>query len=358
MTTTTVRPDELTAAELAGWRQMQLRDDSLTSPFLSPEFALAVGRRRPAARVAVLCDGSGPAAYFPFERRALGIGKPIGAGFCDCQGLVHRRGLDWDPVSLLADCGLRVWEFDHLVAGQTAFEANGVHRAASPVIDVGDGYQAYAARLGGHSAKLLHRVRGKGARLERETGPLRFVFDERDPAMLRTLAAWKTAQCLAKGRRDVFAQPGLLSVVRELADSRAEGCAGVLSVLYAGGRPVSMLYSLRARHLLSSWLPVYDAALARHSPGLLLYLHLLEAAAGLGLRRIDLGKGHDRYKESLKTGDVMVAQGRVERGTALPALRRWQVASLDRTKAVVSANPGLRRLALGAVGLVERRTAH
>lgn len=350
-----VRPDELTPDRCEAWRQLQLADDSLENPFLAPEFTLAVGRCRPAARVAVVSDRSGPAAFFPFERHRLGVGRPIGSGFCDCQGLVARRGREVDPAALLADCGLHVWEFDHLAAGQQAFENPGVHRADSPVVDLADGYAAYTARLGRSTAHLFHRVRTKGTRLQRDRGPLRFVFDDRDPGLLRTLVDWKTAQCRAKGRRDVFAQRGLLPVVHELARSRAAGCTGTLSVLYAGERPVSMLYSLRSRRLLSSWFPVYDPEFARYSPGLLLYLALLEAAEGEGLRRIDLGKGEDRYKESLKTGDVPVAEGRVERGRALPALRRGQVAAVERARSAVLRRPLLHRAALGAVGLVERR---
>ena len=53
---------------------------SLASPFLCPEFAVAVGRVRPDARVALLADGPDIVGFFPFQRRRLGVGVPIGAG--------------------------------------------------------------------------------------------------------------------------------------------------------------------------------------------------------------------------------------------------------------------------------------
>ena len=36
-------PDELSSAEIAAWHSMQRATPSLANPFLSPEFAVAVG---------------------------------------------------------------------------------------------------------------------------------------------------------------------------------------------------------------------------------------------------------------------------------------------------------------------------
>jgi CelD/BcsL family acetyltransferase involved in cellulose biosynthesis len=119
---TVIRPEELGAAEIAAWHSMQARSAPLANPFLSPEFAIAVGRVRPAARVAVLAEGQDITGFFPFERRSLGGGAPIAAGLTDCQGLIHAPGTEWQPRMLLRACGLSAWQFDHLVAGQGLFE--------------------------------------------------------------------------------------------------------------------------------------------------------------------------------------------------------------------------------------------
>jgi hypothetical protein len=119
MKITVVHPGELGQCELARWRSIQRATPSLANPLLSPEFTVAVGRLRSRAPVAVLFDGPEIVGFFPFERRALRYGVPIGAGHNDCQGLVHLADLDWDPLELLRACGLAVWEFDHLVDGET-----------------------------------------------------------------------------------------------------------------------------------------------------------------------------------------------------------------------------------------------
>jgi len=64
---------------------------------------------------------------------------------------------------------------------------------------------------------------------------------------------------------------------------------------------------------LCSWVPAYHAALAKYSPGVVLHLELAKAAAGEGIRRIDLGRGENPMKLGLKSGASPVAIGSVER---------------------------------------------
>ena len=94
-----IRPDELGPGDIAAWHTMQRSTASLANPFLCPEFAIAVSRVRPAARVAILSDGPSLLGFFPFERRRLGVGVPIAAELTDCQGLIHAPGAEWDARS-------------------------------------------------------------------------------------------------------------------------------------------------------------------------------------------------------------------------------------------------------------------
>jgi hypothetical protein len=125
---------------------MQWATPSLANPFLSPEFAIAVGRFRPDARVAILEDGQSLVGFFPFEKRRLGLGVPIGGRLSGCQGVVHVPGAEWDPRELLRGCGLAAWQFDNLITGQQPFEPYQAATRPSPVIDLADGFKAYYAK--------------------------------------------------------------------------------------------------------------------------------------------------------------------------------------------------------------------
>ena len=122
MRVSVVRPGELGLDDIASWRAMQAGTPSLASPFLSPEFTIAVGELRPGARVAVLSEGSAVVGFFPFERGRFGAGMPIATGLTDCQGLIHAAGLQWDARELVRACRLPAWRFDHLEASQRAFD--------------------------------------------------------------------------------------------------------------------------------------------------------------------------------------------------------------------------------------------
>jgi CelD/BcsL family acetyltransferase involved in cellulose biosynthesis len=336
-----VHPSELGPVELARWRQLH-DDPDLANPFLSPEFAVCVGRVRAGARVAVLQEGPEVVGFFPYERGPFRIGRPIGAGLSDCQGLVHAPGLDWDPRALLRGAGLDVWEFDHLLAGQRPFAP--YHRARRPsrVIDVGDGYDAWLADRRRACKGTITDLGRKQRKLEREEGPLRFLFDTPDPDLLDTLMRWKSAQYRRTGRSNRFARPATAQLVRDLLQTRAPGCAGTLSALYAGRRPVAIHLGLRSASTLACWFPTYDVALARYSPGLLLHLRMAEAAAAAGLRRLDLGKGDEEYKTVLGNRQHVVAEGSVERPSTVAVARRLQRAPGRCVTDFVLGRPALR----------------
>ena len=319
MVVSVYRSHELTPADRTAWTTLQsqasCRDwPQMANPFLSPEFTLAVGSRKRGVRVAVAREPSGePVAFFPYQRFPGGVGRAVGIGLSDCQGLVHRPGFQWHADELLSACGLALWEFDHLAAGQHPFERSATASFPSPVIDVAEGWDAYLAQLRKKSPSLTRTTLAKERRLKRQHTDVHYVHDERDPAALRTLMEWKSAQYLRTGLNDRFARPWITQLVQQLFHTRSEPFAGILSVLYADGRPVSAHFGLRTERVLAWWFPAYDPAFAKYSPGLILLMHLAEAAARDGIAYLDLGRGESRYKDSFKTGELSVSEGLVSR---------------------------------------------
>ncbi|MYS28495.1 GNAT family N-acetyltransferase [Streptomyces sp. SID7804] len=340
-----LRPEELGEGERERWRELRAAADAPRSPFMEPEFAVAVGRVRPRARVAVLYEGAEPAGFLPYERGPLGQGRAIGLGVSDCQGAVLGPGTAPETGGLLRACSVSSFAFDNLEAGQDLFVPHAAEEHATYVIDVEKGYETYESVLRTQSPKFLKTTLAKERRLDRRAGPVRFVFDERDPAALRALMEWKSAQYRRTGRQDRFAREWIARLVGRLAETRAPQCTGTLSVLYAGGRPVAAHFGLRSASVLACWFPAYDPEFAKYSPGLVLHLRMAEAAAAEGIGLLDLGRGPAEYKDALKTGELAVYEGAVTRpgvGAALHWLSREPV---RRAHGFVRARPRLASLA-------------
>lgn len=319
-----VRPDELGPGDIAAWHSMQASTASFANPFLSAEFAIAAGRFRPTARVAVLSDESSTAGFFAFERRRLGLGVPIAPGVTDSQGLVHAPGVQWDARGLLRACRLSVWKFDHLVDGQQAFDPYRAAVTPSPVIDLAGGFDAYYESLSARSPQLCKNIERKARKMAREVGELRFVPDSSDESAFRALLGWKSEQYRRTGQVDVFARPWMTGLTEALFGTRGEHFGGILSVLYAGDVPVAAHFGLRCAHVLGHWFPAYDTEFSKYSPGLILHLRMAEFTPQAGIGIIDMGTGAQRYKDELKSGEIFVGQGVVSGRSVLAAAHRAQ----------------------------------
>ena len=321
MDVTVYRPGELTAADRAAWTALQSQARSLRARRSWRTPSSPPSSRSPSAAAAAGCGSrcsartASPAAFFPFQRSALGIGRAIGLGVSDAQGLVHRPGFRWDAQELLRACGLAVWEFDHLVEGQSPFEAGLGSVHASPVIDVDQGYEAYLTRLRARSPKFTRTTLAKERKLGRDVGEVRYVHDERDPAALRTLMGWKSAQYRRTGRSDRFAQPWIIRLAQQLFHTRTDSvrgaAVGAVRGRAAGRRALRAAFTDR---VLACWFPAYDPAvrevLARAGP-----------ASADGARRRPRtawtiwiwGAAQKEYKDSLKTRELAVSEGWVMR---------------------------------------------
>jgi CelD/BcsL family acetyltransferase involved in cellulose biosynthesis len=317
-----VRPSELGSPEIAAWHDMQVTKPTLSNPFLSPEFTVAVGRVRPTARVAVLSDGQDITGFFPFELRGFGLGLPIAAGLNGCQGLVHAPGADWDARALLRACRISAWQFDHLLVDQKPFERYHAAVIPSSFADFSHGFAAYYASLKATAPTFCSELERKARKLAREVGELRLVADSQEVRILRLLMSWKSDQYRRTGRLDRFSQPWIIDLLDGLIATHTKGLSGILSVLYAGEVPVAAHFGLRCGPVLVGWFPAYDSRFRKYSPGLLHHLRLFEEGPAAGIEIVDFGKGTKPYKETLKNGEGFLAEGIITRRSPAGASHR------------------------------------
>ncbi|MGC5010590.1 GNAT family N-acetyltransferase [Streptosporangium sp. DT93] len=342
MRVSVVRPGELGPVELKTWREMQHSTPSLGNPFLSPDFTVAMGHVSAGARVAVITESDGPVGFFPFERRGGGVGAALGGWVSLCQGVIHRPGAEFDAGALLRACGLSVWEFGCMVEGQRWFRPFETLRQQAVVLDFAGGYPAFLAGLRERSPKFVKSTLYKERKLSRDVGEVTSEFAVRDPEQLRLLRGWKSAQYRRMGRPDRFARSWVVELVERLHAADTPDFAGPLSMLYADGRPVAGHFGLRTDTTMIGWFPAYDPEYARYSPGLIQHLRMVEAAAGIGVRSLDLGISNgSEYKDALCTRTVPVSEGTVRRRSVAATAHWLRTEPVRRARRLVLDTPAL-----------------
>jgi CelD/BcsL family acetyltransferase involved in cellulose biosynthesis len=333
---------ELSAQHARRWSDLQLADPDLASPFFRPEFAAAVADARRDVFVAVVEEAGTPVGFFPFQRGPWGAGKPLGGPLSDYHGAILERSAELDPVALLRACGLRVWDFTHLVASQEPFRRYHARLHASPVMDLSAGFAAYHRSKSSAGSMVIAQADRKARKLGREVGALRFVADDPDPAALRRLMRWKSDQYRRTNVTDTFASRWRADLIERIHATHAPAFAGVLSTLHAGERLVAAHLGMRSRDALHWWFPAYDPQFARFSPGLVLLMQLARSLEQWGVRTIDLGVGDEPYKRRLMTASVPLAQGAVALPGPLTAGRQLTEAAKHVVRHTPLARPGRR----------------
>jgi CelD/BcsL family acetyltransferase involved in cellulose biosynthesis len=319
------RIPDLTVAQWSLWLDIQQRNGVYESPYFRPEFALSVAAVRDDVEVAVLAQNGQTVGFFPFQRGSLNLGKPVGGKLSDYHGPIVRRGTDFDPERLLRACRLASWDFDHLVCATAALDSHLTARDKSPQLDLSDGFQAYARGRREAGSDLIHKQGQKTRKLAREVGPLDFAFDAQDDEAYSLLRAWKSAQYVRTGLADVFSFAWTVALLERLRQYRGADFSLPLTVLRAGGQVAAVALSLRSRHVLHAWFTAYNPELSSYSPGVTLFVRLAEEAESLGLRKIDLGRGDERYKWSLASTSVPVGEGSITCASFAAWLRgRWR----------------------------------
>ncbi len=350
MDITTIRPERLTARQLSTWRGLLAVQRGLDSPFFHPRYVQIIGEARNKVEVAILSENGRPVGFFPFERHHPHVGRPLGVKLCDFQGVVISPGACWSAEELLEGCGLRAWHFDHLLSEQSGFWAYHMRNTDSPFIDLTQGYDYYQRqrrREGGRSITATQRKRRK---LEREVGPVRFQWHTEDRSAMRELIDWKRAQRKRTATFDVFAFDWVTALLQRLQLVATPDFAVVLSALFARGRIVALHFGMRTQTALHYWFAAYDRQFQKYSPGHILLLDLVGAAAERGIGRVDLGKGDEAYKQSFGSGSIPLAEGTVDARPLHTAMRRVNFRIRDWIK-----SSSLSRIGGSAKRLVNRR---
>jgi CelD/BcsL family acetyltransferase involved in cellulose biosynthesis len=346
--------DALTGEEIDAWHALRAGNPALDSPYFHPGFAAAVHASGTPVSVVVVRGVAGAvSALLPGHREGARL-RPVGWPGADFQGPVLAPGAALSPIDLLVD-GVRELEFDHLLPPGPTFDPWIISSQPSPYLDTTGGLDGYLARASRTGREKMGEARRAAAKAERTHGPVRFAADVIDDAALARVIELKRAQYAATGARDYFSKPNRIQLMHQLMDTRDPAFAGVLSTLHIGDHLVAAHFGIRSDHVLHWWFPVYDPVFAKLSPGWMLLREFVAAAPGLGIHRLDFGRGDHDYKRWMKTGETRVSQGIVTRSSTRQMLRRARHTVIEAAKASPLA-PGLRQVVHRLRGA--RRSAH
>ena len=330
----TITADRLTSEEIAAWSAIQRGSPMLSSPYFRPEFTQAVAAVRDDVEVAVLEDSGRPIGFFPFQRTPWNAGRPIAGRLSDYHALIAAEEVECDPVTLVRACGLSSWHFDHLVEIHKSFEPFAWSSAESPYIDLSDGFDAYLKQRGS-TRGVMKEYGQKKRKLEREVGPVRFERHINDRAILSTLVQWKSEQYRRTKVDNIFAFPWVIHLLERIMELDGKFFAPVLSVTYVGDQIAAINFGMRSGDVLHPWFPAYNGELGRYSPGTLHWIATLQAAEAMGIKRLDLVSGSEKYKQRFMSGAIRVAQGAIDlRPSMATARRAWR-----RTREYVRSSP-------------------
>ena len=312
----------LTEAHERDWRSLVDSNPELGNPFFSIEFTRLLAEVRSDVFVLCLARDGRYVGFLPFHRDEAGVGRPLGLLVSDFQGIIAAPNTSWDVPTLLRDAGLQVWHFDHLLASQSFFSPYVLRHDESGFMDLSNGYDHYANERKQAGSRLISQLDRKARKIEREVGPLRFEWHTTDADVFAALREWKAAQRVETQTFDVLDYDWVMTLIEKILHEDTAEFGGVLSALYAGDRLIAAHLGMRTRRVLHWWFPSYERSVSRYSPGGILLINIAKRCAELGIECIDLGKGDERYKQSLQSGTTDLYIGAADSRRLHNAARR------------------------------------
>ncbi len=306
-----ILPEELTPQQIQLWSGMMRPETVTDGPFFHPEYVITLGRFRESVRIAVITENNREVAFFPFEKHGR-TGKPLGIKLCDFQGVIHAPEYPVNMRELLGMCQLTQWQFDHVTADSPEYKEWLLRTEASPYIDLSDGFDSYCTQKKEAGSQIIRNTNKTRRKIDREAEPTRFEWHSTERNVFETLLKWKSAQREQTGTFDVTQFEWVTQLLDRLRNSKSDDFGGNLSALYSGDTLIAASLGLRTRTVLHRWFSSYNVNFSRYSPGSLLMIATIKAAAERGIRRIDMGRGDEAFKQRWGSGTILIGEGAVD----------------------------------------------
>lgn len=315
------RPSELNAAEIEAWRAFVAADPALASPYFALEFAQCCEEARDDTRVLIIREAGQIVGFLPLHTGKLGYARPLAGPMGDVQGVIAEPGVELDLHAVLRQAGLPLFAFHAGLSSQKAFRDNADEIAASWMLDLSEGFDAWEARRGQVDSKAMRTLRSRRRKLGEIEGGHRYVMDETSPEAFERMLEWKGQQYAATKVFNVFSVAWTRNLLKAVLRRKGEFFSGSSSSLYVGDQLVSVHIGMESDRLSHYWFPAYHADFSKLSAGVLLLTEAARAAAAKGHFALELGPGDFQFKRDLSSYQIGLARGCIANPSLLRATR-------------------------------------
>lgn len=306
---TAKRVSELTLPERAAWMRLRAQNPALYSPYFDIGYAEIISTLRSDTHVVIAMRGDEYAAFLPYQCGGrLGFAAPIGAPMTDYHGVIKAPDETLDITTLLSKAGIGGFGFNALIEAHAApLTVRGEHEAAA--MDLSNGAKSWREDRDASYRRALKSLRRRIRKTEADYGERRFEYKTGSRAVFDTLMSWKRAQFKLTGKYDVLSAGWTLSLLERLFEAPENALRCEMHALYFGDKLAAVDLGITDGATYHSWIVAYDSEFSTLSPGIQLLEGLIDEAAALGYKRIDLGAGTDGYKKHYASDPITVKSG-------------------------------------------------
>ena len=305
LTVNVKRAQELSETDRMAWAALRVSNPQTYSPYFHLDYTKLLSELREDVFIACVYESGLPIAFLPYQGERFA--RPVGAPMTDYHGFICKADADLDLVEILKAVGIGAYHFSSAVNGQISAhfqsEDDGV------MMDIEAGAEPWREARDGSYRRHLKSNRRRIRKATEDIGEPRFVWQSNDQAIFETLIAWKKQKFAETGKYDVLSAQWTMQLLTQLWQRNNNGLRCDMQALYFGNRLAAIDLGLCSGDTFHSWIVAYDGELHSYAPGIQLLEGLIDAAAELGYKRIDLGVGKDGYKRHYASDTVKVGTG-------------------------------------------------
>lgn len=298
---------DLNSTHLDDWFGILESNPGLKSPYFHPAYMESCVRAGREVCVSVI-DSDYARSFFPFELISKKIAGPVGSVMSDFHGIICETGSSYRLFDIVKLSGLDMYAYDHFLSTQDVTLSNGIIQN-SPVIEIEHGYQAYVEDKKRAKSKLFKKINQYKNRIENKVGPLDYIHDCTDINLLHELIRLKSDQYKRTEVIDIFKYGWPGKILEQIFRQKEPDFNGKLSCLMAGGRLLSLHFGMQTNRCFHYWFPAYSVEYSSFSPGIVMLDYITRSVTDEGIKKIDLGKGDNLYKERFSNASTELCQG-------------------------------------------------